>query len=130
MAQEERTVIRMSAQQFRQAGALIKSLCCNYDSSTGGCLLLDRGEVVKCPQLISQSLICRYFRDVLLEDKQGKALKAEIMGEDHVRTCEVCGKPFRAVSNRAKYCAKCAEKMKRKQAADRKRKQRGFHVTL
>ncbi len=122
MVQEERTVTRMSAQQFRQAGALIKSVCCNYDSSTGGCLLLDRGE---CPQLISQSLICRYFRDVLLEDKQGKALKAEIMGEDHVRTCEVCGKPFRAMSNRAKYCAKCAEKARRRKTLERVQKFRG-----
>ena len=128
MGQEERKVIRMSAQQFRQAGALIKSLCCNYDGSTGGCLLLDRGEVVKCPQLITQSLVCKYFRDVLLEDKAAKSLKAEIMGEDHVKTCQVCGKPFRAVSNRAKYCAGCSQKMRLKRQREYMSGKKGVHV--
>lgn len=125
MGQEERKVIRMSAQQFRQAGALIKSLCCNYDSATGGCLMLDRGEVVKCPQLITQSVVCKYFRDVLLEDKAAKSLKAEIMGDDHIKTCQACGKHFRAVSNRAKYCARCAEKAKRRKTRERVQKFRG-----
>lgn len=118
-------MIRMSDKQWRSARALIHNLCANYDSSTGGCLLLDRGEVVQCPQMISYSLICRYFRDVLLEDPDGKALKAEIMGDDHVKTCTVCGQPFRAVSNRAKYCARCSKKVKNRQAADRMRKYRG-----
>lgn len=117
-------MIRMSNKQWRSARALIHNLCANYDSSTGGCLLLDRGEVVQCPQMISYSLICKYFRDVLLEDPDGRALKAEIMGDDHVKTCAVCGQPFRAVSNRAKYCARCSKKMERERAAERKRKQR------
>ncbi len=129
MEKEERTVIRMSAPQFRKAVALVKSLCCNYDGSTGGCLLLSSEDVVKCPQMLGQSLICRYFRDVLLEDKQGKALKAEIMGEDHVRTCQSCGKPFRAMSNRAKYCARCAEKAKKAKTRERVQKYRSG-VTL
>lgn len=114
----------MSANQWRSARALIHNLCANYDSSTGGCLLLDRGEVVQCPQMISYSLICKYFRDVLLEDPDGKALKAEIMGDDHLKTCAVCGQPFRAVSNRAKYCARCSKKVKNRQAAERMRKYR------
>lgn len=116
----------MSGKQYRDACALIRGLCCNYDRVTGGCLLLDRGEVVQCPQMISQSLVCRYFRDVLLEDREGRALKAEIMGEDHVKTCQVCGKPFRAVSNRAKYCERCAEKVRRKKTAERTRKWRSL----
>lgn len=120
--------MRMSDSQRRRADALIKSLCANYFH--GNCLLLDVGVEVPCPQLITNSLVCRYFRDVLLEDKDGKALKAEIMGEDTAKTCEVCGKPFRAISNRAKYCARCSEIQTRKQATARKRKQRGVHVTL
>lgn len=119
----------MSKKQHRKACTVIKELCCNYDRSTGGCLLLDDGTVCKCPQIASQSLICKYFRDVLLECKECKALKAEIFGEDCMKTCVVCGKPFRAVSNRAKYCNRCAEKVKRTQSAARKRKQRG-DVTL
>jgi hypothetical protein len=111
---------RMSDKQYKDACALIRSLCCNYDRPTGGCLLLD----VPCPQILTQSLVCRYFRDVLLEDREGKALKAEIMGPEAVKTCEACGQPFRAVSNRAKYCASCAGRMKRIKATQRKRKQR------
>lgn len=117
-------VIRMSDSASRKARALIKALCANYDSTTGGCLLLDDGEVVKCPQLIPQSLVCRYFRDVLLEDKDGKALKAEIMGADHRKVCAVCGEHFRAVSNRAKYCARCSKKMERERKAEWARNKR------
>ena len=111
-ANRGKEVVRMSARQYRQAKALINDLCSNYDRVTGGCLLLDHGEVVQCPQMITQSLVCKFFRDVLLEDREGKALKAEIMGDDHVKTCVSCGQPFRAISNRAKYCARCAGKVK------------------
>ncbi len=114
----------MSAKQYKDACSLIRGLCCNYDRSTGGCLLLDNGEVVQCPQILTQSLVCRYFRDVLLEDRDGKALKAEIMGADHVKACEVCGQHFRAVSNRAKYCAKCSKIVQRRKTAERTRKWR------
>ena len=69
----------MSDKQHRSSCALIRNLCSNYDRSTGGCLLLDHGEIVQCPQMITQSLVCRFFRDVLLEDRDGRALKAEIM---------------------------------------------------
>ena len=90
---------------------------------------MDHGEIVQCPQMITQSLVCRFFRDVLLEDRDGKAIKAEIMQTDHVRPCEVCGQSFRALSNRAKYCARCSKKAERERAAERKRKQRK-RVTL
>ena len=121
-------LVRMKDTQFKSAKALIHNICCNYDRSTGGCLLLDYGEVVPCPQMISQSVICKHFRDVLLEDRDGKLLKAQIYADDHIRRCESCGQPFRALSNRSKYCAKCCAEVKRKQAAERKRKQRGIIV--
>lgn len=114
----------MSVKQYKNACSLIRGLCCNYDRTTGGCLLLDNGEVLQCPQILTQALMCRYCRNVLLEDRDGKALKAEIMGGDHEKVCAVCGQHFRAVSNRAKYCAKCSKKMARERAAERKRKQR------
>lgn len=126
---DEKKVEHMSAEQAKTARGIIKDHCCNYDSTTGGCLMLDRGEVVPCPQLISQSVICKYFRDVLLEDKRAKDLKAEIYGEDHRKVCAVCGGHFRAISNRAKYCARCSKEMQRTNATNRKRKQRGY-VTL
>lgn len=122
----------MSEKQYKEACSLIRNLCCNYERSTGGCLLLDAGEVVKCPQMMTQALVCRYFRDVLLEDRDGKALKDSIFGTGKIgttRTCKVCGKLFKAVGNRAKYCARCSKKVERERAAERKRKQRQ-HVTV
>lgn len=114
-------VIRMSNTQYKSACALIRGICCNYDRPTGWCWELD----TECPQMITQSLICKYFRDVLLEDRDGKALKAEIMGEDYRKTCEVCGQQFRALSNRAKYCAKCAGRMRLKRQREYMRSRKG-----
>lgn len=94
--------------QYHSARAMIKGLCSNYDNSTGGCLLLDRGEIVKCPQLNTPCLVCRFFKDVLLEDPDCRTLKAEIMGDDHIKECARCGRLFRAVSIQAEYCARCA----------------------
>ena len=121
---------RMSDMQKRKAVALIKSLCCNYDGPTGSCLVLSGWEDTPCPQCSSNSLMCRHFRDVLLEDKAGKELKAAIMSCGSIKTCQVCGKPFRAVSNRAKYCQRCAEKVGRQKATARKRRQREGNVTV
>ena len=101
---------RMSTSQFRSAKALIHNLCCNYDSATGNCLLLDDGEITKCPQLITLSVICNYLIKVLLEDRDGQLLKTQLYQADHVRRCEACGQPFQAISNRAKYCDKCSQK--------------------
>lgn len=122
-------MIRMSTKQYQDACSLIRNICCNYDRSTGGCLLLDNGEVVKCPQMLTQSLVYRYFHDVLLEDREAQDLKAAINGDDHRRTCVICGRSFKAVGNRAKYCARCGKKVRREQAAERKQKQRA-NVTL
>ena len=108
-------MIRMKQKQSKDAYSLIRKQCCNYDSSTGGCLLLDDGEVVHCPQLISQSLICKWFRDAVLPGN--KALRAEIMGADYRKVCQVCGQHFRAISNRAKYCSRCAKKVERERKA-------------
>lgn len=68
---------------------------------------------------------CAQLRGVL-----DRALEAEIMGQDGVKTCEVCGKPFRAVSNRAKYCEECSRKVRRKKDAERKRGKRWENVRI
>ena len=95
-------------EQYHSARAMIKGLCSNYDNPTGGCLLRSREELVKCPQLNTGGLVCRFFWDVLLEDPDSRTLKAEIMGNDHIIACACCGLPFRAVSLKAKYCVRCA----------------------
>ena len=82
-------------EQYHSVRAMIKGLCSNYDNSTGGCLLLDNGTVVRCPQIASPRLVCRFFHDVLLEDRSSKALKEEIMGE---RPCETVQDLWASVS--------------------------------
>lgn len=121
----KRVELRMNEKQIKTARSLIQETCCNYDTATGGCLLLDRGEIVPCPQLISQSVVCKYFRDVLLEDKRARELKAEIFGIDNRKVCAVCGGHFQSISNRAKYCAKCAKEQQRKRNRENMRKVRG-----
>ena len=123
---EIKRAVRMSVNQLKSAKTLIKDTCSNYDCSTGGCLLLDRGEVVPCPQMITQSVVCRFFRDVLLEDKRAKELKAEIYRVDNRKVCAVCGGHFQAISNRAKYCAKCSKEKRREQTRNAVRKNRGM----
>ena len=103
----------MSDRQKNRAVQLIRRECCNLYE--GNCLLLDDGEPAPCPQMITNSLLCQWFRNAVLPID--KALEAEIMGQDGVKTCEVCGKPFRAVSNRAKYCEECSRKVRRKKDA-------------
>ncbi len=51
---------RMNDSQFRRARKLIRRLCANYDG--GNCLPLDDGDPCPCPQLISPTLIRKYFR--------------------------------------------------------------------
>ena len=107
-------------EQYHSARAMIKGLCSNYDNSTGGCLLLDLGEIVeivKCPQLNTGCLVCRFFKDVLLEDPDSRTLKAAIMSDSHVKDCACCGRPFRAVSLKAKYCARCTRAGRRESYA-------------
>ena len=97
-------------------------MCSYYDN--GNCLYLDRGEEVTCPQSISYSVCCKMFRHVLLEDKEGQALKAEIFRDDTLKHCAVCGKTFASSSNNAKYCEMCAKTVLRKQKAAHARKRR------
>ena len=114
----------MNEKQFKSAKSLIKDTCSNYDCSTGGCLMLDNGFVVPCPQLSRQSIVCKFFRDVLLADKRAKELKSEIYQPKNRRICAACGGHFQALSNRAKFCAKCSKEQQKKKASERKRKQR------
>ena len=53
----------MTYPQYRAVRRLVHS-CCNHQD--GNCLLLDDGEECACPQAISYSLICRWFRAAVL----------------------------------------------------------------
>ena len=57
-------VKRLTPPQSRKVNALVKRECCNCDN--GHCILLDDGEECVCPQLISYSLLCKWFRIAVL----------------------------------------------------------------
>ena len=110
---------RLTLAQRARCNRLIRRLCANYDG--GNCLPLDDGEGCVCVQMISYSLLCRWFRAAVLP--LDGALYAEIIqSRDSVKRCAVCGAAFTPKSNRAKYCPDCAVRMRRKQESERQRK--------
>lgn len=113
---------RLKPGQRKRANALIRKTCCNYEN--GNCLLLDDGEECVCPQTLSYSVCCKWFRWAVLP--QDKALEAEIFRSARVKRCAECGATFVPRSNRAKYCEACARRVHRRQknASDRKRRWR------
>lgn len=113
-------IIRMTPEQARQCKTLIKNQCCNYDN--GNCILLDDGEPCVCPQSISYSLNCKWFRTAVLPND--KELYIRLMKPKNTKPCKVCGKDFMYKSNKAMYCTDCRKEVFRQQAAQRKRKQR------
>ena len=110
----------MDYQQYRRARRLVHE-CCNYDG--GNCLALDDGEECVCVQSISYSLLCKWFRDAVLP--MDRELEAALYHRLAAKRCAVCGSLFFPGSNRAKYCPDCGAAIKRIQAAERKRMQRG-----
>ena len=114
---------RMTEKQFSRAKKLLRHLCANYDR--GNCLLLDDGyDPCPCPQLISNTLLCRYFRSAVLP--ADRELWAEVMGGAHSwKRCALCGGRFLAKGNRAVYCGPCAQKERRRKTRDRVRRHRG-----
>lgn len=83
-------IIRLSPQQSRRVNSLVKRECCNCDG--GNCLLLDDGGTCICPQLISYSLLCKWFRNAVLP--ADKELYVAIYKTDDRRRCAVCGEPL------------------------------------
>ena len=116
------TLYRMTPAQHREAKRIIRKLCSNY--CEGNCICLDKGEEVPCPQMLSASVCCRFFRNVLLKDPEAGALEAEILALGTRKRCAVCGKTFCAKGNRAKYCAACKVVAQRKQQAEYAKRRR------
>lgn len=115
---------RLTPQQSRKVNALVKKTCCNCID--GNCILLDDGDECVCPQLISYSLLCKWFRNAVLP--ADKELYAELYQTDDRRRCTECGTSFVSTSNSVKYCPACRKRITRRQAAERMRKRRA-HVT-
>lgn len=113
-------VKRLTPPQSRKVHALVRRECCNCNG--GNCILLDDGEECVCPQLISYSLLCKWFRIAVLP--LDKTLTAELYAPEDRRRCTVCGVSFASTSNNVKYCPDCRKRITRRQAAERMRKMR------
>ena len=111
---------RLTPPQSRKVNALVHRECCNC--MDGNCILLDDGEECVCPQLITYWLLCTWFRAAVLP--AAKDLYAELYAIEDRRRCEVCSVVFASSSNSVKYCPDCRKQIIRRQAAERKRKQR------
>ena len=109
------TLFRLTPGQVRSVRKLVKR-CCNF--ADGDCLPLDG----TCPQAISHSLICRWFRHAVLPEQP--KLEQAIFSPKKLRRCEVCGTGILARSGRTKYCPACAREVHRQQKAKSARKRR------
>ena len=114
---------RLTPAQRARCNRLIRRLCANYDG--GNCMPLDDGEGCVCVQMISYSLLCKYFRRAVLP--ADKVLCADIYRQ-RTRTCERCGKPFAPSSNRQKYCPECGCSIRCKQKADSARRRPASNI--
>ena len=111
----------MTYQQYRAVRRLVHS-CCNYDR--GNCLLLDDGEECVCPQSISYSLICRWFRAAVLP--LDESLCATLLPPPAVgrRRCRECKRIFTPPKHNTLYCTDYAEKRAKRSKREWARKKR------
>ena len=119
-------VKRLTPPQSRKVNALVRRTCCNYDN--GNCILLDDGDECVCPQLISYSLLCKWFRVAVLP--ADRLLYAELYQTGDKKKCTECGAFFASTSNSVKYCPVCRKRITRRQAAERMRKRRAPVIPL
>ncbi len=114
------SLYRMTPAQRKQAASLIRRECCCCED--GNCIVLDDGDTCTCPQTVSFSVCCKWFRwSVLPLDG---TLEAEIFRDKDLKRCAVCGGVFVPKSNRAKYCPGCAARVHRRQKTESERKRR------
>ena len=112
---------RMSERQFSRAKKLLRRLCANYDR--GNCLLLDDGyDPCPCPQLLSYSMVCKYFRRAVLP--ADRELWTQIMGAGR-KCCAGCGKLFAPEKQNTLYCKICAADRARRSKREWAAKNRG-----
>ena len=114
------SLYRMTPAQRKQANSLIRRECCNCEG--GDCIALDDGDGHTCPQMISFSVCCKWFRWSVLP--LVGTLEAEIFRDKDLKRCKVCGGVFVPKSNRGKYCPDCAARVHRRQKAESERKRR------
>lgn len=76
-----------------------------------------------CVQLISKyHIFCNHFKDAVLP--LDKELYRELICGNDYKCCQSCGSRFYSQVRNKRYCDKCADRIKRQKAAERKRRQR------
>ena len=110
----------MTPTQLFRAKRLIRKECSNFDPDHNECLILDKGGGCACPQYISYSMACCYFRDSVLP--LDSKLNEELLPNAKYRHCRICGKEFVPTGRASKYCKDCAKDQRK--ALDRERKRR------
>ena len=111
----------MTYQQYRTARRLVHS-CCNYDC--GNCLLLDNGEECVCPQSITYSLVCKWFRAAVLPLDAGLCLALFPPPSGRQRRCRECGRLFVPPRHNTLYCSICAANRAKRSKREWARKKR------
>ena len=122
--------IEMTTEQARKAFSLIHAECCNYES--GNCKMLMDDTDSKCKQLKTNTIHCNWFREAVLpldKELEAQIFKTEVKvksssNHSHMKRCVTCGKRFKSITGRGKYCNRCAIKNQRKQQAEYNRKRR------
>lgn len=105
-----------------RVNSLIRRECCNCVNKN--CIALGDYDSHTCPQLISLSVCCKWFRWAVLP--MDEALEAEIYKNMDRKRCAICGAVFLPGSNRTRYCRSCAAKVHREQKKKSARKRRSM----
>ena len=100
-------VFRELRRVLRSDGTLWLNIADTYcgTGNNGNCILLDDGDECVCPQLISYSLLCKWFRVAVLP--ADRLLYAELYQTGDKKKCTECGAFFASTSNSVKYCPVC-----------------------
>ena len=85
------SLYRMTPAQRKQAVSLIRRECCNCEG--GNCIALDDGDTRTCPQTVSFSVCCKWFRWAVLT--LAGTLEAEIFRDKDLKRCAVLRGGFR-----------------------------------
>ena len=113
-------MIRFSIADAKSVNELIRKRCCNYND--GNCVLLDNGDSCVCPQTISYSMLCKWFRTAVLPNDS--ELYIRLMKPKNTKKCTICGENYIPTGRRTKYCDKCRKTERLKKDAERKRNKR------
>ena len=114
------SLYRMTSAQRKQAASLIRRECCCFED--GNCIVLDDGDTCTCPQTISFSVCCKWFRWAVLP--LDGTLEAEIFRDKDLKRCCGLRRRVRPQIQPGKILPGCAARVHRRQKTESERKRR------